>query len=168
MNDVVLYPSKKKLILVFFAALLFFGFGLYFVVTEGVFSKHSWCFLFALILGVIGIIQISYLLFVKCNPRVILNNQGLRAQGCPFITWENVRNVYIKKIKTETYVCIAPYNEQALSLDEFGFARKFLLSMNQALIGTMIYIPMTGLSTSQDELLALINEFKQQSTTKQL
>jgi hypothetical protein len=165
MNEITFYPSQKKTFTAFFIALLFSFLTVYMAYSETFLSK-SWCIATSMLafFGVVALFLLYSMMFKK-TPYLILNENGILAHACPFIEWNNVKNIYFKKIKAETYLCIQPYNSDKL-IDEEKLscakseAKKLNLATYQKMFGTAVAISVDHLPIKQAELLDLINKFK--------
>ena len=174
MKEILFYPSRKKNLVTIFISILFASFAIYFLYSEFLFSK-GWCialgfFIFFCALSV----TIFYTTFIKPIPFLKLNENGIFAHKCPFIEWNNVRDIKIKNIRTgvvkKVFLCILPYNASKLvNQERLGFFKKLDLSVTQATFGTIVAARIDDLSiSSQKDLIELINEFKKNWATKYL
>lgn len=169
MKEILFYPNKMKNLVIIFISILFSSLAISFLYKEILFSKN-W-FIALACLGFFGVLLLVllYKTFINPIPYFKLNEIGLSANKCPFIEWNNVRNVQIKKKAWAAFLCIFPYNANKLvDKENLSAIKKLKLSIIKAIFGTVIVIRMDDLYISQKDVLDLINEFKKNWADKYL
>lgn len=169
MKEILFYSGKMKKLVTFFISILFSSLAIYFLYSEILFSKN-----WLIALGCLGFfcavaVAILYKTFIKPIPSFKLNESGIFAHKCPFIEWNNVRNVQINKKAWAVFLCIFPYNVNKLAdREKLSYIKKLKLSITKALFGTIVVVRIDDLSISQNHLIELISEFKKNWADKYL
>jgi len=163
MKEIVFLPSKKKSIFNFLIFVIFFGIGCCMLAYEPSYSKKWFIALAGTIFFGIGSI---ILIMAKRKPFLILNDDGVIIPGYPLVLWSNIRDFQCKDVKagggTKTkFLCFFLYDTTVLiNKEKRTFASKLASHFNEKLLGTPIFVHMSSLSITQEELTALILNFK--------
>lgn len=161
MKEILFYPSRKKSLITIFISILFSSLAIYFLYSDMPFSRDWWIGFVMLGLFGVGSIIILYTTFINPVPSLILNEQGIFAYKCPFIEWNNVRDIQIKKQKWVTFLCVLPYNASKLiDQEKLGYLKKLNLYLNSMIFGTIIEVRIDDLSITRTDLIELISEYK--------
>ncbi len=162
MNNIVIYPSKTKMLACAIGSLLFVILSLY--------IAYNYETLNLKIIGYIGILLFSLgfvypvyrLLSVK--PSVIINDEGIfdnaSAVGVGMLKWEEISEVSTYKIGGyggQRVLGIVPKDKETI-MERLPFIKRVMMSMNEELGFPPINIPQINLSISVDELLNRILE----------
>jgi hypothetical protein len=165
MKEILFYPSKNKNLITIFISTLFSSLAFYFLYSEILFSKSWWIALGALIFFCVVSVIILYTKFIKPIPSFKLNENGILAYKCPFVEWNNVRDIKIKNVRTKgirtVYLCVFPYNiNKLVDQENLSYLQRLHLFITQSISGTIVAARIDDLSVSQKDLIELINEFK--------
>jgi hypothetical protein len=165
-KEVIIYPSKTKVLVLSLIALLF-EIGIFFIViSETVHPTVGYMKLFCLkYIGypffgwgfVFGVSKFS-----SSKPALIINEAGIfdnaSAIGVGLIRWSEISNVDVYDYSGQQYIGIIPIDLKKL-LSRQGALKKFVLSINQKLYAVPINIPASILPMKCDKILPIIQTF---------
>ena len=165
MDDVVIYPSRTKLLLLALGSLVFVLVGVFIAQQEQV------------LIGPLEVIVGSYIgvpFFGLCfvyavyrlldpKPAVIISMEGLfdnaSAIGVGMLPWEEITDVYLYEFMGQRMLGIVIQDGDAL-IERQPHIRRVIAKINRSLVGSPINISQVSLPISIEELLERIEEHR--------
>ncbi|WP_461629083.1 STM3941 family protein [Labilibaculum euxinus] len=161
--------SRKSTVIRLVAIQLLVSFGFYFIsgdltnVSIGLWIVWILILLFVL-LGILKAIQ--------NKPTLLIEKDGIMEsstlQSCGKISWDNIKNVAIKKGVNMTFLCV-DLIEEKLILDAVNPVVRLLMRSNKKKLGTICAIPEISLDDNLDSVLNemknYMEKYKRQHTT---
>ena len=164
MDDVVIYPSKLKALLMAAGSLLFVALGFY-LASERVHRRLPlWAIVVVAYIGIpffgLSFLYMLYrLLFPK--PSVVISREGIfdnaSAVGAGMLRWEEIAEIYPYDFMGQRMLGLVPRDAEAVIARQPPLKR-VLARMNRGLVQAPFNIPQTTLSIPVDELLKIIEE----------
>lgn len=157
LQDIVIYPSKRKLILLCLCSLIFIATG---VVLLGA-DKGIYVILGAIstvFFGLGGLYSIYRMLIPK--PAVILTAEGFYDQAslgsAGKVLWSEVEEIKLYEMMGQTFLGVKVVNPNQFLACCSGWKRS-AMSANQAFVDTQINIPKVGIRGSIEQLAQDMN-----------
>jgi len=167
MNEVVIFPSKFKMVLLTVGALIFVCVGLAFAIWRNEAGLTFWEFAF-MAWVVIPFFGFSFLYFgyrlIVPKPAVIVSQQGIFYNSSPLsaglVKWEELAEIYVHNINIQRYLVIVPLDIEAF-LQRQPIFKRWLMKINVHTGFAPINIPQFTLRMKADELMLRIQEYRQ-------
>lgn len=177
MKDIEIKLSKKKLSLLFTAAIGFVICSILFIINPSHFVSfivRSEKIIF--LIGIIGIIVFgiaSIFLFIKLfdnNLGLIINNEGIidntNSSSIGLIKWTDIINIRQENVMSTKFLLIEVKNPEEY-IERTGKLKKFTLKQNMNTYGTPLTLTSVGLQSSFEDLRKTIidswEKYKNQS-----
>jgi len=166
MNEVVIYPSKFKMVLLTAGALIFVCVGLALAIWRDEAGLTFWEFAFMawVVIPLFGFcfLYACYRLIVP-KPAVIINHRGIFDNASPLsaglVEWDEIDTVFTYEYNGQYYLGIVPLNVEAFLKRQSVFKR-WMMKINTGLIDAPpISIPQSTLPMKIDELLLKMQEY---------
>jgi hypothetical protein len=160
MNDFVVFPSRRKLLLYAVGALIFIAGGIFILRTPSI----PW---FDKVIGGYGGVAffglcLVYLLYrvIKPSPSLIINHEGIfdnaSALGVGLLRWSEIADVQIYQFLNQRFLGIVPTNVDRV-LERQSAMKRWLLKMNQRyFVSAPFNIPENVLPIRLEDVLAQI------------
>ena len=139
--DIILYPSRWKMLLLTLGSLLFVLCGPLLWTHGDVFIQ---CVAVAdvFFFGFCGVFALGHLLWPR--PSLVISASGITdnasAVGAGFIGWDEIAAVSIESFHASQFLVIVPHDPQAI-LARQPLPRRWLMAANMGLVGSPITIP---------------------------
>jgi hypothetical protein len=162
-DSIVIYPSRKKLLLMAVGSAAFVGLGFFFLFSaDPYFSDWD--------VRAVGIASIAF--FGLClgfavwrlarpSPALVIHSSGLfdhaSALCAGFLPWDEISHLFVGKIKNQRFLGIAVKDVEGLLNRQTGWKAK-LMRMNVRLAGSAVSIPANTLPISLEELIQKIQQ----------
>jgi hypothetical protein len=157
-NSTVIYPSRKKLLLLTAGGAMFVVLGFFLLQSTDTEERLA---------GIAGIVFFGFCaLFgawrlVRPTPAVILHSSGIfdNASALPagFLRWDEISSVYVATIKNQRSLAIVLKDVDAFLSRQSGTKSK-IMKMNVGLTGAAVNIPASTLPISLEELIQQIQQ----------
>ena len=157
-NATVIYPSRKKLLLLTAGGGVFVALGFFLLQSTDIEERLA---------GIASIVffgacaLFGTLRLVRPTPAVILHSSGIfdNASALPagFLHWDEISSVYVATIKNQRSLAIALKDVNAFLSRQSGMKSK-LMKMNVNLVGAAVNIPASTLPISLEELIQQIQQ----------
>jgi len=161
--DVVIYPSKGKLVLSLLGALAFVAVGVWMIIHGWANQGESFLILAGLlVLAFFGFCAgYALLRLLVPKPSLVIGPHGLldnaSAMGAGFITWDEVAWIKPYQFQGQTFLGIVPRDLQAVLKRQSAMTRK-AMEMNVSMNAAPINIPQSILPMRVEALAQLIAE----------
>ena len=167
MDEVVIYPSKLKMLALALGSTLFVAFGIYGVIapTEAA-RKFSWI---GVIAGYIAIPFFGLCLvygiyrFLKPSPVIIINQAGLFDNasliGAGFLKWSEIAEVFQYLFMNQHFLAIIPVDVRE-AVARLPWFKRVLIRMNKGLGVAPFNIPQQTIPIPLEELWETIEKFR--------
>lgn len=167
MNELVIYPSKFKTVLIAVGALMFVCLGLGFAVWQDIAGIPFWKIIIVSWVGIplfgFSFLYACYRLIVP-KPAVIISQQGIfdnaSALSAGLVRWEEIAEISIYKFNMQRYLGIVPLDIEAF-LQRQPVFKRWLMKINMHTGLAPINIPQITLRMKVDELMLRIQEYRQ-------
>jgi hypothetical protein len=157
-DSIVIYHSRKKLLLVSAGAAIFIALGVFLLTTGKVEDR---------IAGIAGIVIFGLCLLVviwqltRQVPAIIIHYSGIlynpsRATS-GFLRWDEIAGIFISRLRTQRFLSIAVKDMDGF-LSRRSSLKANLLKINMGLVGAPINISATTLPISLEELIQNIQQ----------
>ena len=160
MEDIVIFPSRKKLVLIAIGALGFVALGIFII------KKPEIYWVFRLLGGYLGVaffgICLGYALFrlIKPVPSLVINDEGVfdnaSAVGAGMLKWSEIAEVRISSFMGQRFLSIVPNNLEEI-LQRQNITKRWLMKANRGLVDSPFNVPETTLTLKLEEVLSLID-----------
>ena len=157
-NSTVIYPSRKKLLLITAGGAMFVVLGFFLLRSTDTEERLA---------GIAGIVFFGFCaLFgiwrlVRPTPAVILHSSGIfdnaSALSAGFLHWDEISSIYVAKIKNQRSLAIVLKDVDAFLSRQSGMKSK-IMKMNVGLTGAAVNIPASTLPISLEELIRQIQQ----------
>jgi hypothetical protein len=157
-NATVIYPSRKKLLLITAGGAMFVVLGFFLLRSTDTEERLA---------GIAGIVFFGFCaLFgiwrlVRPAPAVILHSSGIfdnaSALSAGFLHWDEISSIYVAKIKNQRSLAIVLKDVDAFLSRQSGMKSK-IMKMNVGLTGAAVNIPASTLPISLEELMQQIQQ----------
>jgi hypothetical protein len=164
MDNIILYPSKIKTLLVALGALMFvlLGFFLLSIANSGYYP--SW-FMYAVAVSSISFFGLclvyAAIRLLLPKPSVIISRDGIldnaSAVSAGMLKWEEIAEVKPYNFMGNRALGIVPVDLETVIARQ-PFIKRLMFKMNKGLVDAPFSIPQVGLEVSVDELLRMIEE----------
>lgn len=159
MDDVIIYPSKVKTLLIAAGSLMFVALGVYLAAGRVHMRLPLWAVVVSSYIGVpfFGLCFL-YALYRLLSPKpsVVISREGIfdnaSAAGAGLLKWEEIANIFPYDFMGQRMLGIVPRDAEAVMARQPPFKR-LLAKMNRGLVQAPFNIPQSSLSVSVDELL---------------
>ena len=162
-DAIVIYPSKKKLLLLALGAAAFVGFAIFMLLSPDP-EFRDWDVRAAAIAGIVFFgLCLAYALWrlVRPTPALVIHPSGLfdnaSALSAGFLRWDEISRIFVAQIKNQKFLAIAVKDVEGLLNRQTGVKAK-LMKMNVRLAGTAVSIPANTLPISLEELIRHIQQ----------
>jgi hypothetical protein len=167
MNELVIYPSKFKMVLLTAGALIFVCVGLAFAIWRDEAGLTFWEFAFMawVVIPFFGFcfLYACYRLIVP-KPALIINHRGIfdnaSALSAGLVEWDEIDKVFIYEYQGQRILGIIPLDVKAF-LERQPVFKRWLMKVNTRLVEAPINIPQSTLPVKVDELVLKILEVHQ-------
>jgi hypothetical protein len=174
MKDIVLYSSKRYMVAMAAALLLFAGVSIYHIIyAHNISGRNPFTQLFRSITPEIFyvIAPLSSVLFIyvcsrllKPTPSVIINREGIfdnaSVLGAGMIRWEEINSMFIYKVMDNFLLGIIPVNMETI-LARQSIIKRFFFRICKGISPAPFAIPEGGLPMSVEELLVKIQLYRE-------
>lgn len=165
MKEIIIYPSKAKLLLIAVGALLFVAGGIYFAIESESLNLSYWKIVLVSYIGVpffgLCFIYAIYRL-LKPQPSLVINREGIfdnaSAVGAGLIRWQEIAELIPYSFMGQQFLGIVPVNVDEI-LARQSCIKRMVVKMNQALVQAPFNIPQNILPISIDELMYTIEGY---------
>ena len=159
MEDLVIFPSRKKLVLIAIAAFVFVALGVFII------KKPETYWPVRVLGGYLGVALFSACLgyallrLIKPKPSLVINDEGVfdnaSAIGAGMLQWSEIIEVKIISFMGQRFLSIVPNNIEVI-LQRQSVLKRWLMTANRGLVDSPINIPETTLPMKVEEILSLI------------
>src|SRR6266478_418847 len=154
MNDIVIYPSKKKMVLSAFGALGFVALSISGIVFQKELEIPTWVVIIAALLGVpffgFCFVYLAYRL-LNPAPAVIVGRDGIldnaSALAAGSIRWDEIEDIIIELFEGQKFLGIILTHPDALIARQTS-AKALALKANRHLMKATVNIPQVALPIS--------------------
>ena len=160
MDDIVIFPSKKKLALLAVGAFVFVAAGIFII------TKPSIPWIIQLVGGYLGVaffglcLGYAALRLLKPVPSLVISKDGLyenaSALGAGMLRWSEIADVKIYSFMNQRFLGIVPHNLDKV-LQRQGAVKQLLIRVNGGLVDSPFNIPENALPVTLEEILVHIN-----------
>jgi len=160
MDDIVIFPSRKKLALLALGALAFVAAGV-FIITE---PSMPW--VIQLLGGYLGVgffgICLGYaaLRLVRPVPSLVISKDGVfenaSAIGAGMLRWSEIADVKIYSFMNQRFLGIVPKNLDEV-LQRQNTVKRWLMRVNRGLVEAPFNVPESALPVTLEEILSQIS-----------
>jgi hypothetical protein len=164
MDEIVIYPSRRRLTLSLFGSIGFVALGCLMLSKPGnrfsplVVTCLGWSAI--LFFGLIAVYAIYKLL--RPSPAVVINRDGIfdnaSASGAGLIRWDEVQEVFLDELMGNKMLSIVPRDFEVI-LARQPQHKKYLMRLNSGFVKAPINIPQVSLSISVEALHSQILDF---------
>ncbi|MEK3887954.1 STM3941 family protein [Bacillus sp. FSL K6-3431] len=160
MNDFIVYPKVRRIVMLGLASFLFLLLGILFYIlssgdpgTGGLLLK-----IIGVITGVIfGLCLIYYInVLIKRKPALIVSNEGIFDQssfiGAGLVKWEEIEDIDFIYFSGQLFLGIKTQDPN-LIVNRSNGIKRVLNKLNKGLVEAQVNIPVKILSCSMDELV---------------
>jgi hypothetical protein len=167
MNELVLYPSKLKTILIAAGALIFVCSGLSFVIWQDEVGLSFWMIVICSWVGIpffgFGFLYACYRLIVP-KPALIVNHEGIfdnaSAISAGLVKWDEIADVFVSDFMGQSFLSVVPVDIEAF-LQRQPVFKIWLMKANAGLVAAPINIPQSMLRMKVEELASEIQKYRQ-------
>ena len=168
MDDIVVYPSKSKLLGIALAALIFAAAGLWTGIQGKEIGLSGLLIFVAAYLGVpffLGCMVYAIYRVAVPRPSVIINAQGIydnaTLTGAGMIQWEEIAKIIHYQYMGQQFLGIIPADIQAV-ITRQPFLKRMVMRRSMGMVQAPFNIPQNILPMTAEELLARIRRFRGQ------
>ena len=162
-DAIVIYPSKKKLLLMAIGAAAFVGLGVFFLISPDP-EFRDWDVRAAAIASIVFFtfcLAFALWRLARPTPALVIHPSGLfdnaSALSAGFLRWDEISRISVAKIKNQKFLAIAVKDVEGFLNRQTGVKAK-LMKMNVRLAGTAVSIPANTLPISLEELIRNIQQ----------
>lgn len=162
-DAIVIYPSKKKLLLMAVGAAVFVGLGVFFLLSSDP-QFRDWDVRAAAIASIVFFgFCLAYAAWrlVRPTPALVIHPSGLfdhaSALSAGFLRWDEISRIFVTKIKNQKFLAIGVKDVEGFLNRQTGMKAK-LMRMNVRLAGSAVCIPANTLPISLEELIRSIQQ----------
>ncbi len=162
-DAIVIYPSRKKLLLMAGGSGAFVALALFFILS----SDPQLQDLETRIAGIAGVaffglcLLYAFWRLARPTPAVVIHTSGIfdNASGLSagFLRWEEISRVRVASLKGQRFLAVDMKDVDALLSRQSGFKAK-MMKMNVRLVGAAVNIPANTLPISLEELIQNIRQ----------
>jgi len=158
--------SKKKMLLAFFGAIVFVGFGVLFLINPSIFANRnptvvSIVGLSSVLFFGLGIVTIFRKLLDK-KAGIIINKQGIMdnssGASAGLILWSDIERIKTSKVKGQKFLMLVVKNPRDYIDRVVNPLKRKAMEMNYRIYGSPISISANTLQTNFDNLYKLLTE----------
>jgi len=160
MDEIVVYHSRWKMILLALGALAFVLGAI--PIIQGGISEGGYSLFMCLIMALADIVFFGICFVYACQilfrntPALKINSEGIfddaSAVGAGFVGWDEIDSFHIGQVHLQSFVCIVPKDIEAF-LQRQPVWKRYLMKSNVNLVGAPITISAMGLQMSLDDLV---------------
>ncbi len=160
MEDIVIFPSRKKLVLLAIMAIVFVALGVWII------KKPETYWLIRVLGGYLGVAFFSFCLgyallrLIKPKPSLVINDEGVfdnaSAVGAGMLKWSEIAEVKISSFMGQRFLSIVPNNPEEI-LQRQSIIKRWLMTANRGLVDSPFNVPETALTLKLEEVLSLID-----------
>ncbi len=160
MEDIVIFPSRKKLVLIAVGAFVFIAIGVFII------RKPETFWIVRVLGGYLGVaffgICLGYAIFrlIKPKPSLVINDEGVfdnaSAVGAGMLKWSEIAEVKISSYMGQRFLSIVPNNLEEI-LQRQSILKRWLMKVNRGLVDSPFNVPETTLPLKLEEVLSLID-----------
>jgi len=157
-DAIVIYPSKKKLLLMAVGAAVFVGLAIFMLLSSDP-EFRDWDVRAALIASAVFFgLCLAYALWrlARPTPSLIIHPSGIfdnaSALSAGFLRWDEISRIFVAQIKNQKFLAVAVKDVEGLLNSQTGVKAK-LMRMNVRLAGSAVSIPANTLPISLEELI---------------
>jgi hypothetical protein len=162
-DAIVIYPSKKKLLLMTAGASAFVGLGIFFLLSSDP-EFRDWDVRAVAIacIAFFGLaLAYTFWRLARPSPALVIHPSGLfdnaSALSAGFLRWDEISSIFVAKIKNQRFLAIAMKDVESFLNRQTGVKAK-LMRMNVRLAGSAVCIPANTLPISLEELIRNIQQ----------
>lgn len=150
----VIYPSRRKLLL-----LACFGAGfvaLGFFLLRSTSTWEHWIGLASILF--FGLCTLHIVVRIaRRTPTLIIHPSGIFIHGAGFLRWDEISDVFVKRIQGQLFLAIDVKDVEAL-LSRQSWPKARLMKMNRGLFGAAVYISANALPMSIEERIQSVQQ----------
>jgi hypothetical protein len=160
MEDIVIFPSRKKLVLIAIGAFVLAAIGVFIIKDPEIY------WLIRILGGYLGVpffgACLGYALFrlTKPKPSLVINDEGVfdnaSAVGAGMLKWSEIAEVKITSYMGQRFLSIVPNNLEEI-LQRQSILKRWLMKANRGLVDSPFNVPEIALTLKLEEILSLID-----------
>lgn len=170
MKELIIYPKKGRMFLLGILSFVFVLMGATFIM---IYFREEEVSLWMVIIGVLCVVFFGFCLiyYVKeiivHKPILIISHKGIIDRssylGAGLVTWEEIRAVYFVEFGGQIFIGIFTHDPN-LIINRSTRLQRILNQVNMKLINSQVNIPVKNLNYSTDELIKLINDYRNEDS----
>ena len=158
--------SKKKMLLTFFGAIAFVGFGVLFLITPSIFTNKN-----SIVVLIVGLASILFFglaaisIFRKFSDKkagIIINRQGIidnsSGVSAGLVLWSDIEEIETVKVQSQKFMIFIMKNPQDYIDRVTNPLKRKGMEMNYRIYGSPISISANSLQMNFDNLYKLLIE----------
>lgn len=155
METLVISNSRRRYIILLFAAMAFVAAGV-FLVKMADSTLETWAGWPAIIFFG-ATIPLFVWQIIDRRPRLTINELGIndRTMGVGLIPWSEITDSYVKSIRGNHFICLVARNPEMWT-SKFSTAKKAMIKANKALGFTELNVNLSGTSAQPQKIHELI------------
>lgn len=167
MDDFIIMPKMKRMIMLAFISLVFVILGIYFLTSGQFESAKGPMIIGALTIIIFGLCFIYYVIvLIKREPAIIISKDGIFDKssyiGAGLVRWTEIEAIDFINFSGQVYLGIFTIDRN-LVINRMTGIKKVFTQINKGLLDTQVNIPVKNLNCSMDELVDAINEHWEQA-----
>jgi len=166
-DEIIIPLSKKKILLLFFGAMVFVAFGALFMITPSTFRDEA----NPIIIFIVGLVAVLFFGFVAMDTfrklfdkkaGLIINEQGIIDNSDGFsiglVLWSDIKKIRFSKMHSVKLLTITIKNPKKYIRRVSNPIKRKMLALNSRYFGSPIQISSQSLQTDFDSLERLLTE----------
>ncbi len=160
MEDIVIFPSRKKLVLIAVGAFVFIAIGVFIIRKPEIF------WVIRILGGYLGVafsgacLGYALLRLTKPKPSLVINDEGVfdnaSAIGAGMLKWSEIAELKIISYMGQRFLSIVPNNLEEI-LQRQSILKRWLMKANRGLVDSPFNVPEITLTLKLEEVLSLID-----------
>lgn len=173
MDDIIIYPKRKRMIMLSIVSLVFILLGAVFIGVAMVEDEKLLLTIGVFVALFFGLCLIFYLKIIfNPKPAVIITEEGIEDQSsyiaAGLVRWGEIESIGLSEFSGQLFLGIVTYDRQ-LIINRASGLKRLLNNLNRGLLETQVNIPVKNLAYPTEDLLEQIdtrmnNYFKTQIT----